>query len=140
MTTNQVQLVKDSWKFVIQNIDDPGLIFYNQLFLFDPSLKTLFKDSVAAQSKKLTTILSFVVGKLDNLNEVIADVKALGARHKKYNVKEEHYPTVGQALLKTLELAHQEKWNDEMKHAWTAAYTILSNTMIEASKEVSPVV
>jgi hemoglobin-like flavoprotein len=139
MTTNQIQSVKDSWNFVAENISDPGMIFYNQLFTLDPDLKALFKEDRAAQSKKLITMLSFVVSKLDKINEIVPQVKALGARHNKYNVKPEHYRTVAQALLKTLEMALGERWNDETKSAWIAAYTILSTTMIEAAKEASSV-
>jgi hemoglobin-like flavoprotein len=36
-------------------------------------------------------------------------------------------------------MALGERWNDETKSAWIAAYTILSTTMIEAAKEASSV-
>jgi nitric oxide dioxygenase len=84
-------------------------------------------------------MITFVVHKLNNLNDVVKDVKALGERHKNYKVLPEYYNTVGAALLWTLEQALGPKWNDEVREAWTKAYTILSSTMIEAAAAKSKV-
>jgi nitric oxide dioxygenase len=95
----------------------------------------LFKESPEAQAQKLISLITFAVNKLNTIEDIVNDVKSLGKRHKKYNVKAEHYAIVAEALLWTLEKALQEKWNDEMKEAWVAVYTLLSSTMISAAEE-----
>ncbi len=135
MTQAQINLVEDSWDFIILNTSEAGKIFYTKLFELDPSLQSLFKEDIESQSRKLVSMITFVVHKLNNLDAVINDVIALGKRHAGYKVKKEYYSTVAAALLWTLEQALKERWNEEMKGAWVAVYTILSETMIKAMQE-----
>jgi hemoglobin-like flavoprotein len=135
MTKEQVNLVENSWDFIILNTSEAGNIFYGKLFELDPSLRNLFKGDMDSQSRKLVSLITFVVHKLNNLDEVINDVVALGKRHAGYNVKPDHYNTVAAALLWTLELALKDQWNDKMKEAWVEVYTVLSGTMVKAMAE-----
>jgi hemoglobin-like flavoprotein len=100
----------------------------------DPSLRQLFHTDIQKQAQKLFSMISYVVNRLDKIEEIIEEVKALGARHKNYHVQKEHYATVGQALIWTLEQGLGDKWNEDLKAAWLEAYTVLANTMIEASE------
>jgi hemoglobin-like flavoprotein len=136
LTARQIELVQESWSTVMLNTKDAGLIFYNQLFTLDPSLRSLFKGDIKSQSALLIGMISFAVNKLDTLGDILQDVKALGRRHNKYNVKPEHYKTVAEALLWTLCKALDSKWTEETEVAWVAVYTVLSNTMLEASAEI----
>ena len=135
MTPKQIELVEDSWDFVLINTEGAGMIFYSRLFEIAPELKPLFKESPEAQAQKLVSLITFAVTKLRTIGEIVEDVKSLGKRHKKYNVKSEHYAIVAEALLWTLEKALQKSWDEEMKEAWIAVYTLLSTTMISASQE-----
>ena len=58
---------------------------------------------MAAQRKNLMQTLTVVVKSLDRLEQIVPAVQALGRRHAGYGVREEHYTTVGAALLWTLE-------------------------------------
>lgn len=133
LTTKQIKLVEDSWDFVILNSEQAGVIFYDRLFAIAPELRSYFKEDIKSQSRKLIALISFAVHKLNTLDEIIADVKALGVRHNMYKVKNEDYATVGQALLWTLEKALGNRWNTETKEAWIQVYTILSDVMIGAA-------
>lgn len=135
MTKEQINLVEDSWDFIVLNTNEAGRIFYGKLFELDPSLKELFKDDIDSQARKLVSLITFVVHKLNNLDSVINDVVALGKRHADYKVKESHYDTVAEALLWTLEKALKERWTPEMRRAWIAVYLVLSTTMMKAMKE-----
>lgn len=135
MTPKQIELVQSSWDFVLLTNKEAGMIFYSRLFEIAPELRRLFKESPKAQAQKLTSIITFAVNKLNSIGEIVNDVKALGKRHKKYNVMPEHYGIVAEALLWTLEKALQEKWNAELKESWVAVYTLLSSTMINAAQE-----
>ncbi|HTH54733.1 MAG TPA: globin family protein [Cyclobacteriaceae bacterium] len=140
MTQKQIELVENSWDYVIINALEAGTNFYTKLFELDPALRQLFREDIRLQSQKLVSLITFVVHKLNNMNDVIADVKALGKRHKNYRVKKEHYSLVEQALLWTLEKGLGDQWNHETENAWRAAYSILSDTMIKASQDTEPAV
>jgi len=135
LTARQIELVENSWDFVILNTKEAGEIFYGRLFTLDPSLRPLFKGDIQAQAERLIAMISFAVHKLNTISEIVADVKSLGVRHKNYNVKPEHYSTVAEALLWTLEKGLGSQWTDETKTAWITVYTILSKTMIDAANE-----
>jgi hemoglobin-like flavoprotein len=134
LTSRQIELVENSWDYILLNSPETGAIFYKRLFSIDPGLRQLFKGDINIQSQKLVAMITFAVHKLNNLDEVISDVRTLGIRHKNNLVETAHYQTVASALLWTLEKALHHEWNEEVKDAWTAVYTALSVTMIEAAK------
>jgi hemoglobin-like flavoprotein len=133
MTEKQIQLVETSWDYIIMNSQEAGMLFYDRLFSVDPSLRSLFSGNITAQANKLVSMITFVVHKLNNLDEIVKDVKALGERHANYRVSPAHYKTVGETLLWTLEKGMGDEWTNEHKEAWVKAYTILSQTMISAA-------
>jgi nitric oxide dioxygenase len=135
MTSRQIELVENSWEFILRNTNDAGAIFYSRLFEINPTLRTLFKEDIESQAQKLVSLITFAVHKLYNLEEILDDVKALGARHAKYNVKSEHYASVANALLWTLEKSLNAQWTEEMEDAWISVYNTLSKTMIDAAED-----
>lgn len=134
MTEAQIMLVKKTWS-MFRNIDPiiVGDVFYSRLFFKEPSLEKMFKFPMAAQYKKLIDMLSTIVGRLERMDEISAEIKQLAIRHIKYGVKPAQYEMVGDALLWTLEQGLGNDWNEEVKEAWASCYAILSTTMIEAA-------
>jgi hemoglobin-like flavoprotein len=134
MTKEQITAVQHSWEKILKHAPTTGIIFYTRLFAIDPSLKSLFPGNVSKQAAKLMSMITFAVRRLDNLSEVVEEIKDLGKRHKGYRVEPSMYNTVGEALLWTLEQGLGKTWNSDLKEAWTKVYVLLSSTMIEASK------
>ena len=132
MATSNIELVKNSW-VEVSKIDmlTVGGLFYGRLFEIAPEVKPMFsRTPIPEQSKKLLTMLSYVISKLDRLDEIIGEVQKLAQRHSQYGVKESHYSAVGAALLWTLEKGLGAQWNEKLKTAWTEVYTILAGAMI----------
>ena len=136
MNSEQVKLVKESFAKVLPIADTAADLFYARLFELDPSLRHMFPADLAEQKHKLMMTLKFAVNSLSRLDELVPAVQALGRRHAGYGVKNEHYHTVGAALLWTLEQGLGEAFTPEVKAAWVAVYTILANTMREAAAEM----
>ena len=134
MTKEQILLVKKTWN-IFREIDPVlvGDVFYSKLFFDIPSLEKLFHTPKEEQSKKLIEMLSIIVGRLDNLEELTEEIKQLAIRHVQYGVKEQHYKAVGGALLWTLQQGLGKDWDEEVKDAWACCFDILSSTMINAS-------
>ena len=140
MNSKQISLVKGTWHLVEQlDSQTVGSLFYSRLLDENPELRPLFRTPVPEQSKKLITMISYVIHRLDRLDTVIEDVKKLALRHVQYGVKENYYAMVGAALLWTLEKGLSDLWNQEIQEAWVACYTLLSSAMMEASN-YAPVV
>lgn len=132
MTPNQISLVQNSFGEVPAEI--AAELFYARLFELDPSLRPLFKGDMKVQGRKLMDMIAVAVRGLNDLETIVPAVEDLGVRHAEYGVTAGHYGTVGSALLWTLEKGLGEQFTDEVREAWTAAYTLLSTTMIDAAE------
>jgi hemoglobin-like flavoprotein len=102
MTPEQIQLVQSTWTKVRPIQETAAQLFYDRLFELDPSLKALFRGDIHEQGKKLMQVLDGVVMGLSQIDRLEPIVRQLGQRHVGYGVKDQHYVTVGEALLWTL--------------------------------------
>jgi hemoglobin-like flavoprotein len=139
MTPRQVELVQTTWEKCVPIADQAAALFYAKLFELDPSLKPMFKSDIKEQGKKLMQMITAAVRGLNDLGRLVPVVQDLGRRHVGYGVKDQHYDTVGTALLWTLEKGLGEAFTAEVKEAWTAVYTLLATTMKEAATEKTAV-
>ena len=137
ITAKQKELVQSTFAMVAPIAPQAAEIFYNKLFELDPALKPLFKGDITEQGTKLMTMLAAAVKGLDDLGALVPVVQDLGKRHVGYGVTDQMYDTVAAALLGTLETGLGEAWNDEVKDAWVAVYTVLATTMKDAAATVA---
>jgi hemoglobin-like flavoprotein len=136
MTPDQIRLVQESFRLVVPIRDQAAALFYGKLFEIDPGTRGLFASTdLKSQGGKLMAAIAMVVNALDAPGEMLGKVKALARRHVHYGVEEAHYATVGTALIWTLEAGLGDAFTPELRAAWIAAYTLLSDTMIDAARE-----
>ncbi len=74
-----------------------------------------------------------MVENLRQPGELTGALKGLGARHVKYGALPDHYPLVGNSLLKTFEQYLKEDWTPEVKQAWVDAYGLITEVMLEGA-------
>ncbi len=129
MTPQQIDLVQQTFADVKPIAATAAELFYNRLFTLDPALRPMFKGNMGQQGQMLMSMIGSAVGGLRNLEKLAPVVRQLGARHVRYGVRTEHYATVGSALLWTLEQGLGPKFSPEVREAWTAAYSLLSDVM-----------
>jgi len=135
VTERQKTLVQESFATIAPIADDAAALFYRRLFEIDPELRPMFRGDMAEQRKKLMQMITAAVKGLDRLEQLVPAVQDLGRRHAGYGVKVEHYRTVGEALLWTLEKGLGAAFTPEMKAAWAAVYGLLARTMQQAADE-----
>jgi hemoglobin-like flavoprotein len=111
----------------------------DRLFAISPNLRELFPADLRAQKGKLMQMIATTVGALNNLNQLVPAVKALGARHSTYGVTIEHYRLVGEALLWTLERGLGQDFTPEVRSAWAKVYHVLAATMQAGAAQVANV-
>jgi hemoglobin-like flavoprotein len=137
MTPEQTMLVKSSWEKVQPISDKAAELFYGRLFELDPDLRSLFKGDMEEQGRKLMRMISTAVAALDRLEAIVPAVQQLGVRHVGYGVRDEHYDTVGAALVWTLQQGLGESFTAEVKEAWISVYGVLAGTMKSAVAEAA---
>src|SRR5438093_6961321 len=123
MTPVQKNLVQDSFSLVVPIADEAGALFYSRLFQLDPTLRTLFRGDLSEQTRKLMQMLAVAVRGLDDLESIRSALHALGRRHVAYAVTGQHFETVGDALLWTLETGLGASFTPEVREAWTGVYS-----------------
>jgi hemoglobin-like flavoprotein len=133
MTSEDILLVQLSWRKVLPMKDTVAELFYLKLFEMDPSLRQLFTGDLEQQGERLVQMIGASVRALDRLDVLLPVVRELGARHVALGVQDDHYGTVGMALLWTLERVLRADFTPEVKSAWIKTYGVLSQTMREAA-------
>ena len=132
MTRKDALLVQRSMVHVLPKATQIGADFYDRLFEVAPETRPLFKHSIQEQSKKLMDVISYAIQTLDDPEELIPKVEALGALHKGYGVLDKYYPIVGDVLISRLEKHLGNHLDAETKKAWVAVYTFLADIMQKA--------
>jgi hemoglobin-like flavoprotein len=81
----------------------------------------------------LMTSLELAVSNLDNPENILPAIEALGERHRSYGVKAEYYPLAREAYLWALEKHLGEKFTPELIKAWETAFDALTEAMIRVT-------
>ena len=134
VTETQKILVQQSFALIMPIADDAAALFYRRLFELDPSLERMFKGDMAEQRRKLMQMLTAAVKGLSRLEQFVPVVEDLGRRHAGYGVADEHYDTVGAALLWTLKKGLGDFFTPEVEESWITVYGLLAGTMKNAAK------
>ena len=133
VTLTQIELVQRSFDVIAPIADDAAALFYRRLFEIDPTLREMFKGDMAEQRRKLMQMLTAAVKGLPRLDRLVPVVEDLGRRHVAYGVTDDHYDTVGAALLWTLEKGLGSAFTADVREAWATVYGLLASTMKNAA-------
>jgi hemoglobin-like flavoprotein len=139
MTPAQVHLIRKSFAELSRHDHVAALVFYRRLFEIDPGLRPLFKNDIEEQSRKLLEMLAVLIAMLERPLGLELELKAMGLRHVEYGVKEEHYATVGGALLDILAEVLGAKFTPEVREAWTLLYGAVESLMKEGAAQTDSV-
>jgi hemoglobin-like flavoprotein len=133
VTPENQALVRESFAKVVSIAPQAAAMFYDRLFVLDPSLKPLFKGDMNEQGRKLMAMIGTAVANLGKLETIVPAVQDLGRRHATYGVQPAFYDTVAAALLWTLGQGLGDDFTPPVEAAWTEAYTTLATVMKDAA-------
>ncbi|MGW0045492.1 FAD-binding oxidoreductase [Rhodococcus sp. NPDC003348] len=141
MDATKISLVRTTFKAVAAVDDGPERLarsFYAILFSHYPGTREFFPAAMDVQRDRLLRAIGYVVGKLDETDQIVPFLAQLGRDHRKYGVTDEHYIAVGNALITALEdFAGNELWTEEVDQAWREAIALIASVMIEAAHSES---
>jgi hemoglobin-like flavoprotein len=129
MTPDQVYLIRKSFAELSRHDHVAALVFYRRLFEIDPALRPLFVGDIEQQAKKLIDMLAALISMIERPVGLDMELRAMGARHLDYGVKDEHYATVGAALIDMLSEVLGGKFTPQMRESWLALYGAVEATM-----------
>ena len=73
---------------------------------------------------------------LRDLDSVTPALRELGARHVRYGAQPAHYPVVGQVLISSMAQVAGDAWTPEHEQAWTEAFAIVADAMLQGAQSV----
>jgi hemoglobin-like flavoprotein len=134
MQEAEIVMLEKSFAEVAAVREQAAELFYERLFVHDPSLRAMFANAdMKEQGRKLMMALSLVISSLRKLDTVVPALEMLAVKHVGYGVRDEHYATVGRALIETLSLFFANRFTPEHRRVWTFAYETVAGVMMAAA-------
>ena len=109
--------------------------FYALLFLKHPDVRPLFPVAMDVQRDRLFKALLTAATHAEDTETLTTYLTHLGRGHRKYGTLSEHYPAVGECLIGALSHYAPQTWGPRTEAAWVAAYTTISQIMIDAAAQ-----
>jgi hemoglobin-like flavoprotein len=132
-----VDALRESFALAVERAPDLTRRFYEILFERYPSVRPLFGASLRKQEEMLTRALVAVMDHIEDGQWLGETLRALGARHVGYGVRDEMYPWVGDSLVRAVSEITGEAWTPRFAKAWTDAYGAIAGHMIEGAHAAS---
>jgi hemoglobin-like flavoprotein len=139
MTADQIYLLRKSFEQVERHGEVAALVFYRRLFEIDPSLRLMFKSNIEDQSRKLMEMLGLALSLAERAGALERELMDSGARHSSYGVREEHYDTLGSAMIDMLAEVLGSAFTPATRDAWLAFFTYAAETMQRGAVAIGPV-
>lgn len=134
LTATELTQLRASYAQIAAQSERAAALFYQRLFVLNPSLKSLFHGDMREQGRKLISTLGLISSAADRLDELVPSIRQLGIRHATYRVKDVHYATVGTALLEMVQQMMAETYHPSVGEIWGRVYAFLSAQMIDAAR------
>ena len=129
LTKRELDILSSDWEKVELIEEQAATLLYDRLFALDPTVRALFPADMQTQKVKLLRMIGAAVYGITQPEVLSPIVEHLGRKHVRFGVQNEHYATVGAALIWALRRGIGPTFSAEHEAAWTKAYAYLSETM-----------
>lgn len=136
MNENTTAIIKATAPVIKEHGEAITTAMYKILFTNHPEAKELFKNAEPDQYKKLAAMVYAYAANIDNLAVLGKGVEKVANIHANVDIKPEHYPWVGQALLGAIEEVLGEAATPEIMNAWKEAFFFLADVFINKEQEI----
>uniref|UniRef100_UPI0037E76A70 x globin n=1 Tax=Semicossyphus pulcher TaxID=241346 RepID=UPI0037E76A70 len=147
----QIQMIKESWKVIRDDIAKVGIIMFVRLFETHPECKDvffLFRDvedlerlrtsrELRAHGLRVMSFIEKSVARLDQLERLEALALELGKSHYHYNAPPKYYSYVGAEFICAVQPILKEKWTAELEEAWKTMFQYVTSLMRKGYQEES---
>ena len=130
------EIIKSTAPVLKQHGEAITTAMYKVLFSKYPQTQELFKDASKDQHKKLANAVYAYAENIDKLENLGKGIEKMASVHVKTNVKPEHYPMVGDALLQAIKTVLGDGATDEVMKAWEEAYGFLAHVLIDREEKM----
>nr|XP_020470150.1 neuroglobin-like isoform X2 [Monopterus albus] len=147
LSENQIQMIKESWKVIQDDIAKVGIIMFVRLFETHPECKDvffLFRDvedlerlrtnrELRAHGLRVMSFIEKSVARLNQLERLEALALELGKSHYNYNAPPKYYSYVGAEFIISVQPILKERWTAELEEAWKYVTSLMNQGYQEES-------
>lgn len=132
MTPKQKMLLQLSFTQITSSTDEVAERFHRRLLRLDPALR---RSDLKTEGRKLIQLIGLAVRSFDEPERVAEAARGLGREYAAQGLTEDHFNTMGEALLWTLEQTLGEGGLDrDERTAWIRIYQTLTDWMKEGAQ------
>lgn len=113
--------------------------FYRTMFADHPELLDIFNHANQEKGRQQTALANTVYAAakyIDQLEVLIPAVKQIAHKHRSLAIKPEHYPIVGEYLLKAIKEVLGDAATDDIINAWAEAYGAIAQVFIDTEAQM----
>lgn len=114
-------------------------VFYKNLFEAHPELLNIFNHANQKKGRQQAALANTVYAAaihIDNLEAILPAVVQIANKHISLGIKPEHYPIVGEYLLKAIKEVLGDAATDDIINAWAEAYGVIADAFIGVEKDM----
>ncbi|MDT7707567.1 MAG: hypothetical protein QOG20_3174 [Pseudonocardiales bacterium] len=128
------ETIRRSWAIVEPHTEELTQLFYGLLFERAPASRSLFPLNMQVQRSRLLRALLHVLQMVDQPEKLEPFLDQLGRDHRKFDVVDEHYRVLGDALTGAVAHFSGSAWTPEVASAWDHAYEMVADRMTSAAR------
>ncbi|MCS4769709.1 FAD-binding oxidoreductase [Staphylococcus aureus] len=139
LTEQEKDIIKQTVPLLKEKGTEITSIFYPKMFKAHPELLNMFNQTNqkrGMQSSALAQAVMAAAINIDNLSVIKPVIMPVAYKHCALQVYAEHYPIVGENLLKAIQDVTGLEEHDPVIQAWAKAYGVIADVFIQIEKEI----
>ncbi|HDI1566323.1 TPA: nitric oxide dioxygenase [Staphylococcus aureus] len=139
LTEQEKDIIKQTVPLLKEKGTEITSIFYPKMFKAHPELLNMFNQTNqkrGMQSSALAQAVMAAAVNIDNLSVIKPVIMPVAYKHCALQVYAEHYPIVGENLLKAIQDVTGLEEHDPVIQAWAQAYGVIADVFIQIEKEI----
>ncbi|HDI1527482.1 TPA: nitric oxide dioxygenase [Staphylococcus aureus] len=139
LTEQEKDIIKQTVPLLKEKGTEITSIFYPKMFKAHPELLNMFNQTNqkrGMQSSALAQAVMTAAVNIDNLSVIKPVIMPVAYKHCALQVYAEHYPIVGENLLKAIQDVTGLEEHDPVIQAWAKAYGVIADVFIQIEKEI----
>ncbi|WP_227935095.1 NO-inducible flavohemoprotein [Alkalihalobacillus deserti] len=139
LTEKTIQIVKSTAPVLEVKGKEITTHFYKTMFEAHPELLNIFNHANQQKGRQQTALANTVTAAakyIDQLEVLLPVVRQIAHKHRSLAIKAEHYPIVGEFLLKAIKEVLGDAATEEILQAWAEAYGAIADIFIQVEKEM----
>jgi len=109
------------------------------MFQAHPELLNIFNHTNQEKGRQQTALANTVYAAavhIENLEAILPAVMLIAHKHRSLGILPEHYPIVGENLLKAIKEVLGDAATDDIINAWAEAYGVIADIFIQVEEEL----